>query len=431
MERNFFAGIKESFEKLNCMQRDPSQVDLHNYSTVVETVNTLHTRTNSYNIDENPLSQTQPLPKISIISELPEFDFNNAKLINSSIKTNDTFACLKYIKSKADFMFLNKKKQTYLHKAAKHGVLEICQLLLAYTHININSKDTNQRTPIHLAAIKGHSQVVQYLHRCGGYLHLKDKNNNTVLDYAIEGKNAELISIVFEKSPSLSKSLGFNVQELLKSQGITVNIEKKLSANDKNKKNKIEDPVDLIGYYDFSPIELLGKGSFGQVFLVQMKETGLYYAMKLINKEKIYQESLESYIKTEKNVMIKVSSPFIAKLHYSFQTPQFFCLVMDYCSRGTLADILNTEKCLPEARAKIYLSEVLLGIEDLHKGNIIYRDLKPENILLDEDGHVKLSDFGLAKEGIGNDNATTSFCGTVAYLAPEILDKKGHGKCVD
>ena len=425
MDRNFFTDIKESFKRLNCMNNLPkNERDSYNYSMILETVNTLHTRNNSYNNEANFLSQTQPLPRISIISDQNEVEYNNIKLINACVKSNNAILCRKYINEKADFLYIDNKKQTYLHKAAKNGCLDVCQLLLAYTSININSKDINSRFPIHLAAMKKHSVIVQYLHRCGSYLHLKDKMNNTVLDYAIETKNAELISFIFEKSPFLSKILGCNLQELLVSKG------KKLT-NENNKMKKIRDPVDSIGYYDFLPMKLLGKGSFGQVYLVRMKENGSYYAMKLINKEKIYQEGLESYIISERNVMAKINSPFIVKLYYSFQTPQFFCLIMDYCSRGTLADILHKEKSLTEDIAKIYLSEILLGIEDLHKANIIYRDLKLENVLIHDNGHILLSDFGLAKEGIGEENSTKSFCGTIAYLAPEIIGRKSYGKCID
>ena len=92
---------------------------------------------------------------------------------------------------------------------------------------------------------------------------------------------------------------------------------------------------------------------------------------------------------------------------------------------------MNREVRITEDRARIYISEVLLALEDLHKRDIIFRDLKPENVVLDEDGHALLTDFGLSKEGIIEDIATYSFCGSLAYLAPEIIRKKGHGKAVD
>jgi serine/threonine protein kinase len=100
--------------------------------------------------------------------------------------------------------------------------------------------------------------------------------------------------------------------------------------------------------------------------------------------------------------------------------------------RGDLGKILQKERKFTEDRARIYISEVLLALEDLHKRDIIYRDLKPDNVVLDEDGHALLTDFGLSKEGVlETHKGAKSFCGSVAYLAPEMLRRVGHGKSVD
>lgn len=88
-------------------------------------------------------------------------------------------------------------------------------------------------------------------------------------------------------------------------------------------------------------------------------------------------------------------------------------------------------KKFDENTAKFYIAEILLAIEHLHKNNIIYRDLKPDNVVIDKNGHAKLTDFGLSKEEILDNTSTSSFCGSVAYLAPEMLNKTGHGKSVD
>jgi serine/threonine protein kinase len=92
---------------------------------------------------------------------------------------------------------------------------------------------------------------------------------------------------------------------------------------------------------------------------------------------------------------------------------------------------LHRDKRFDEERAKVYLAEIVLAIDDLHKRDIIFRDLKPDNIVFDEDGHAMLTDFGLSKEGIQNNSAARSFCGSPAYLAPEMLKRQGHGKSVD
>lgn len=98
---------------------------------------------------------------------------------------------------------------------------------------------------------------------------------------------------------------------------------------------------------------------------------------------------------------------------------------------GDLGKILSRENKLPENVARLYAAEVLLALEDLHKHDIIFRDLKPDNVVIDEEGHALLTDFGLSKEGVANNMICQSFCGSVAYLAPEMLKKSGHSKSVD
>jgi serine/threonine protein kinase len=106
-------------------------------------------------------------------------------------------------------------------------------------------------------------------------------------------------------------------------------------------------------------------------------------------------------------------------------------LILDYCPGGDLAKIIQSQKRLSEDVAKLYLCEILLSLEYLHSHDIIFRDLKPDNIVLDEDGHALLTDFGLSKEGVLDNQAANSFCGSIAYLAPEIIRRSGHGKSVD
>ncbi len=106
-------------------------------------------------------------------------------------------------------------------------------------------------------------------------------------------------------------------------------------------------------------------------------------------------------------------------------------MVLDYCPGGDLAYHLNQRQIFEEKEAKFFIAEVILAMEYLHSLDILYRDLKPENILIDEEGHAKMADFGLAKEGINNNQTAKSFCGSPAYLAPEMLGTKGVGKAAD
>jgi len=183
---------------------------------------------------------------------------------------------------------------------------------------------------------------------------------------------------------------------------------------------------------DFQLVKVLGKGSYGKVMLVRHNDNpDLVYAMKMLRKENVVKRNQVEHTKAERNVLEAVTHPFIVSLHYAFQTPKKLYFVLEYCAGGELFYHLSRKGRFPEARAKFYTCELLLAIQYLHGLNIIYRDLKPENVLLSADGHVKLTDFGLSKEGIEDNFSAKTMCGTPEYLAPEILDKKGHGKAVD
>merc|ERR1719486_1747887 len=182
---------------------------------------------------------------------------------------------------------------------------------------------------------------------------------------------------------------------------------------------------------DFMLMKVVGKGSYGKVMLVKHKSEPHVFAMKMLRKENVIKRNQVEHTKTERNVLEAVSHPFIVTLHYAFQTPKKLYFVLEYCVGGELFFHLSRAGRFSEGRTRFYASEILLAIEYLHRLNIIYRDLKPENILLDGDGHVKLTDFGLSKEGVKDNVSANTMCGTPEYLAPEILNKVGHGKAVD
>jgi len=183
---------------------------------------------------------------------------------------------------------------------------------------------------------------------------------------------------------------------------------------------------------DFELLNVIGKGSFGKVIQVRKKDNGRIYAMKVLNKDMIVQRQELNHAKAEKNVLQKLVHPFLVNLNYSFQTPDKLYFVMDYVNGGELFYHLQKDKRFSEDRARFYLAEIALGLEYLHANGVLYRDLKPENLLLTADGHICLTDFGLAKEGlICEDSRTSTFCGTPEYLAPEVLDAKDYGLPVD
>jgi serine/threonine protein kinase len=154
--------------------------------------------------------------------------------------------------------------------------------------------------------------------------------------------------------------------------------------------------------------------------------------MKVLHKQRILKSKLLTYAKTERDILSKTEHPFIVHLDYAFQTKTKLFFVQEFCPGGDLSSIIKLKKTLPEAIARSYLAEILLALQDLHQRNIIYRDLKPDNIVIDGRGHARLIDFGLAKAGVTENNSgTNSFCGSVSYLAPEMLIKQGHGKAID
>ena len=181
---------------------------------------------------------------------------------------------------------------------------------------------------------------------------------------------------------------------------------------------------------NFDIISTLGRGSYGKVMLVEMKSDHQRYAIKTVRKSLLVPSHKVHTIITERNILVRVKHPFIVELVSAFQTESKFYLVLEYASGGELFTYVKRRKTLPVTEARLYIAEVALALEYLHQNGIIYRDLKTENVLLAEDGHVKLADFGLSKD-VSFMEATTSFCGTNEYLAPEILKRLPYTCMVD
>ncbi|CAD8052820.1 unnamed protein product [Paramecium sonneborni] len=184
---------------------------------------------------------------------------------------------------------------------------------------------------------------------------------------------------------------------------------------------------------DFIKVDKLGYGAFGVVYKVKQKTTNKIYAMKQIEKEKIFKNKLQSNTVLERNVLKQSKHPFIVRLKYAFQTNSHIYFVMEYIAGGEFYKILSQVKTgLPENVVKFVAAEVVLALEYLNtKLKVIYRDLKPENLLLTTTGHVKLTDFGLATMRRENGEKSYTVAGTAEYLAPEIVNKSGHSYEVD
>uniref|UniRef100_A0A3P8XGA0 non-specific serine/threonine protein kinase n=1 Tax=Esox lucius TaxID=8010 RepID=A0A3P8XGA0_ESOLU len=215
-----------------------------------------------------------------------------------------------------------------------------------------------------------------------------------------------------------------------------------LQKQEEERMDSSPDPMDMEMYltkpklkvtmHDFEYLKLLGKGTFGKVILVKEKATGKYYAMKILKKEVIVAKDEVAHTLTENRVLQNSKHPFLTGLKYSFQTHDRLCFVMEYANGGELFFHLSRDRVFSEERARFYGAEIVSALDYLHsEKNVVYRDLKLENLMLDKDGHIKITDFGLCKEGIKDGATMKTFCGTPEYLAPEVLEDNDYGRAVD
>ncbi|KXJ81199.1 hypothetical protein RP20_CCG020973 [Aedes albopictus] len=183
---------------------------------------------------------------------------------------------------------------------------------------------------------------------------------------------------------------------------------------------------------DFELIRVIGRGSYAKVLMVELKKTRRIYAMKVIKKALVTDDEDIDWVQTEKHVFETASNhPFLVGLHSCFQTPSRLFFVIEFVRGGDLMFHMQRQRRLPEEHARFYAAEISLALNFLHEKGIIYRDLKLDNVLLDHEGHIKLTDYGMCKEGIRPGDTTSTFCGTPNYIAPEILRGEDYGFSVD
>lgn len=202
---------------------------------------------------------------------------------------------------------------------------------------------------------------------------------------------------------------------------------------------------------DYESLSIIGRGAFGEVHVCKEKKTGKIVAVKKIKKEVLARKNQIIHVRNEQLFLSKVKSPWIVELRASFQEGDFLYLVMEFLPGGDFMNLLIDKDLLKEDQARFYIAELILAVESIHKLDCIHRDIKPDNILIDKNGHIKLSDFGLAKvsdklydlgesKNIQNEKKDPeklthkklySCVGTAYYVAPEVLIKKGYTQDID
>ena len=213
-----------------------------------------------------------------------------------------------------------------------------------------------------------------------------------------------------------------------------------IQQKEKNRLQKIREKLTI---HDYESLNIIGRGAFGEVHVCRNKKTNEIVAIKKIKKSVLFQKNQIKHTRDEQDFLSKIKSNWIVELKCSFQEGDYLYLIMEYLPGGDLMNLLIIKDILKEEEAKFYLCEMVLAIEAIHNLDCIHRDIKPDNILIDKYGHIKLSDFGLAKiadnifkEDIynykGNKHSRNYSCvGTAYYVAPEVLNKNGYGKEID
>ncbi|XP_060733197.1 cAMP-dependent protein kinase catalytic subunit PRKX-like isoform X1 [Tachysurus vachellii] len=175
-------------------------------------------------------------------------------------------------------------------------------------------------------------------------------------------------------------------------------------------------------------VATVGTGTFGRVVLVQDRKSKGYFALKSMKIVDLIRLKQQQHVHNEKEVLMEVNHPFIVKLFWTWHDDRCLFMLMEFVPGGELFTYLRSRGKFSNDTSLFFAAEIICALEYLHSKDIVYRDLKPENILLDREGHVKLTDFGFAKKMV---DRTCTLCGTPEYLAPEIIQGKGHGLAVD
>ncbi|XP_074118695.1 serine/threonine-protein kinase MRCK alpha isoform X9 [Sminthopsis crassicaudata] len=181
---------------------------------------------------------------------------------------------------------------------------------------------------------------------------------------------------------------------------------------------------------DFEILKVIGRGAFGEVAVVKLKNADKVFAMKILNKWEMLKRAETACFREERDVLVNGDNKWITTLHYAFQDDNYLYLVMDYYVGGDLLTLLSKfEDRLPEDMARFYLAEMVIAIDSVHQLHYVHRDIKPDNILMDVNGHIRLADFGSCLKLMEDGTVQSSVAvGTPDYISPEILQAMEDGK---
>ena len=283
-----------------------------------------------------------------------------------------------------DYQFISQKKKTIVEIIAKNYELIKEEELKLF---EINVKNLNQ-----FVTTKKEKEKQQ------SFSKMPKTGQINVKDYLFGNKSKTDVNIFQSKISKKNNSINF----------------KNIQAN----------------YEDFEIKSVIGRGSVGKILLAKYIKDGKYYAIKSMRKDQIISEGIADNILVEKNILIKSQCEFILKLSFFFQTPERIYYVTPFIKGGDLYHKLKSEIFFKEDLVRFYTAQIAVALQYLHNLEITYRDLKPENILLDEDGYIKLCDFGSSVIIRGTEKVK-NFAGSPEYAAPEIITYSGHNFMCD
>ena len=248
---------------------------------------------------------------------------------------------------------------------------------------------------------------------------LSDKS----LSQYVTTKDEKEKKISYTRMPKKAKKL--NVKEYLFGNTSKTDIDKNKNKNRNSITIKQKFKNIKVNYTDFELIKVIGRGFIGKIILVKYKKDGKYYSMKMMRKDQIISEELQDNILLEKNILMEAQCEFILSLSFFFQTKERIYYITPFLPGGDLYHKLKSDKFFNEDLVRFYAAQIAIAIQYLHDLGIAYRDLKLENILLDENGYIKLCDFGASIKLHGTEK-NFNFAGSPEYVSPEIINYQGH-----